>query len=185
MTNVDGKPLDIELEVVFQKAAKLNVPLFLHPTSPINSKWMGDFRLVPILGFGVDTSLAVLRIIFSGLLERLPGLKLIASHLGGVYPYLRGRIDTGFVAYPECKTNIKELPSTYLKNIWVDSIIYDEDVMLSTLAFLGADKIVLGSDHPHQIGDMARCVERIESLNIDDEDKEKILRKNAEKILKF
>jgi len=186
MTNVDGKPLDLdEFMPVYEKAVELDVPLFLHPTSPINSKAMEDYRLVPILGFGVDTSLAVLRLVFSGVLKKLPRLKLIASHLGGVYPYLRGRIETGFNAYPECKVNIDEPPSTYLKKIWMDSIIYDEDVLMSTLAYTGAEKIVLGSDHPHQIGDMANAIGRIERLDISDEDKERILWKNAAELLKL
>ena len=186
MTNVDGKPLDLdEFMPVYEKAVELDVPLFLHPTSPINSKAMEDYRLVPILGFGVDTSLAVLRLVFSGVLKKLPRLKLIASHLGGVYPYLRGRIETGFKAYPECKVNIDEPPSTYLEKIWMDSIIYDEDVLMSTLAYTGAEKIVLGSDHPHQIGDMANAVGRIERLDISDEDKERILWKNAAELLKL
>ena len=186
MTNVDGKPLDLdEFMPVYEKAVELDVPLFLHPTSPINSKAMEDYRLVPILGFGVDTSLAVLRLVFSGVLKKLPRLKLIASHLGGVYPYLRGRIEIGFNAYPECKVNIDEPPSTYLKKIWMDSIIYDEDVLMSTLAYSGAEKIVLGSDHPHQIGDMANAVGRIEGLDISDEDKERILWKNAAELLKL
>ncbi len=186
MTNVDGKPLDLdEFMPVYEKAVELDVPLFLHPTSPINSKAMEDYRLVPILGFGVDTSLAVLRLVFSGVLKKLPRLKLIASHLGGVYPYLRGRIEIGFEAYPECKVNIDEPPSTYLKKIWMDSIIYDEDVLMSTLAYSGAEKIVLGSDHPHQIGDMANAVGRIERLDVSDEDKERILWKNAAELLKL
>ena len=186
MTNVDGKPLDLdEFMPVYEKAVKLDVPLFLHPTSPINSKAMEDYRLVPILGFGVDTSVAVLRLVFSGVLKKLPRLKLIASHLGGVYPYLRGRIEIGFKAYPECKVNIEEPPSTYLKKIWMDSIIYDEDVLTSTLAYTGAEKIVLGSDHPHQIGDMANAIGRIERLYISDEDKERILWKNAAELLKL
>lgn len=186
MTNVYGKPLDLdEFMPVYEKAVELDVPLFIHPTSPINSKAMEDYRLVPILGFGVDTSVAVLRLVFSGVLKKLPRLKLIASHLGGVYPYLRGRIEIGFKAYPECKVNIEEPPSTYLKRIWMDSIIYDRDVLMSTLAFAGANKIVLGSDHPHQIGDMANAINRIEGLDISDEDKEKILWKNAAELLKL
>ncbi|MCW4036188.1 MAG: amidohydrolase family protein [Candidatus Bathyarchaeota archaeon] len=186
MTNVNGRPLDSEEYMpVFEKAAELDVPLFLHPTSPINSRAMGDYRLVPLLGFGVDTTLLVLRLVFGGVMERLPGLKLVASHLGGVFPYLRGRIETGFNAYPECKVNISEPPSTYLKRIWMDSIIYDQDVLKSTIAFSGAEKIVLGSDHPHQIGDMRNAVARIRQLDISEEEKEKILWKNAAKLLKL
>jgi len=186
MSNVNGVPLDSEgLMPVYEMAAKLDVPLFIHPTSPINHSYMGDYRLVPILGFGVDTSLSVLRMVFSGLLERLPSLKLVASHLGGVYPYLRGRIDVGYSAYPECKERISRPPSEYLKKVWVDSIIYDESVFLSTLAFLGPEKIVLGSDHPHQIGDIEGAIGRINGLDISEADKKRILVGNAKKLLKL
>lgn len=186
MSNINGKPIDTEeMDLVYEEAVKLDVPLYIHPTSPINSKAMEDYRLVPILGFGVDTSLAVLRLVFSGTLERYPKLKLVASHLGGVYPYLRGRIDTGFHAYPECKENISKPPSRYLKEIFMDSIIYDNDVLMSTLSFCGAGKIVLGSDDPHQIGDIEKAVERIQTLDISEEEKQLILSENSMKLLKI
>jgi aminocarboxymuconate-semialdehyde decarboxylase len=186
MTNVNGKPLDLEeFYPIYERAVKLDVPLFIHPTSPINSKWMEDWRLVPIIGFGIDTSLNILRFVFSGLLDKMPKLKVIASHLGGIFPYLRGRVEIGYKAYPECKININEPPSTYLRKIWMDSIIYDEDILMSTLAFSGSDKLLLGSDHPHQIGDMAQCIGRIKKLDISEEDKERILWKNAAKLLKL
>ena len=146
---------------------------------------MDDYRLVPILGFGVDTTLAVLRLVFSGVLERLPGLKLVASHLGGVFPYLRGRIEAGFHAYPECRVRISEPPSRYLRRIWMDSICYDGDVLISAYAFSGPERIVLGSDFPHQIGDLEHAVERIRRLEIGDEEKEMILGGNAAKLLKL
>jgi aminocarboxymuconate-semialdehyde decarboxylase len=186
MSNVNGTPLDSEEFIpLYGKAVELDVPLFIHPTSPINHVAMEDYRLVPILGFGVDTSLAVLRLVFGGVLERFPKIKFIAAHLGGVYPYLRGRIDKGFHAYPECKAKISEAPSTYLKRIWLDAIAYDNDVLESTIAFVGADKIVLGTDEPHQIGDIKKAVERIRRLNVDRQDKEKILGGNAVKLLKL
>jgi aminocarboxymuconate-semialdehyde decarboxylase len=186
MSNVAGKPLDAkELVPVYERAVKLDVPLYIHPTSPINNRAMEDYRLVPILGFGVDTSLAVLRLLFSGTLERLPKLKLVASHLGGVYPYLRGRIETGYRAYPECKENISKPPDHYLKRVWVDSIIYDNDVLMSTLTYLGPGKIVLGSDDPHQIGDIGKAVGRIKALKIPEEEKQMILGENSAKLLKL
>ena len=186
MSNIEGQPLDSERFMpVYERAVKLDVPLYIHPTSPINHAAMEDYRLVPILGFGVDTTLAVLRLVFSGVLKRLPRLKLAASHLGGVYPYLRGRIDTGFHAYPECKVKITEPPSLYLKRVWMDSIIYDEEVFMSAYAFSGPEKIMLGSDFPHQIGDLEHAVDRIKRLNIDEEEKEKILGGNAAKLLKL
>jgi predicted TIM-barrel fold metal-dependent hydrolase len=112
LSNVNGKPLDSEEFVpVYEEAARLDVPLLIHPTSPINQTHMDDYRLVPILGFTVDTTLAVLRLVFSGILKQLPTLKIVASHLGGVFPYIRGRIEAAFNAYPECKIKISEPPS--------------------------------------------------------------------------
>ena len=186
LSNVNGKPLDApEFDPVLAKAEKLDVPLYIHPTSPINDKCMLDYRLVPIMGFGIDTSLATLRLVFSGALKRHPRLKLAASHVGGVFPHLRGRIDVGFHAYPECKEHISEPPSKYLKEVWMDSIIYDNDVLMSALAFCGAGKMMLGTDHPHQIGDIQNAVNRIEALPISDEDKELILGENARRLLKL
>jgi aminocarboxymuconate-semialdehyde decarboxylase len=186
MSNANNHPLDSEkLMPIYEKAAKLDVPLFIHPTSPLNRTAMGDYRLVPILGFGVDTALAVLRLVFSGVMKRVPSLKLVASHLGGVFPYLRGRIETGFNAYPECKANISEPPSSYLKKVWMDSICYDQDILMSSYAYSGADKILLGTDFPHQISDLEKAVERIRRLNISEEEKRKILGENAAKLLKL
>jgi aminocarboxymuconate-semialdehyde decarboxylase len=186
LSNVNGKPLDAEeFGPVLEKAVKLDVPLYIHPTSPINDKWMNDYRLVPIMGFGVDTSLAVLRLVFSGALKRNPKLKLVASHVGGVFPFLRGRIDIGFNAYPECKLHIQEPPSKYLKKVWMDSIIYDNDVLLSALVFSGAEKMMLGTDHPHQIGDIEKAVSRIKELDVSPREKELILGENAAKLLKL
>jgi len=186
MSNANNHPLDSEeLMPIYEKAAKLDVPLFIHPTSPLNHNAMDDYRLVPILGFGVDTALAVLRLIFSGIMKRLPNLKLVAAHLGGVLPYLRGRIETGFKAYPECKTNITEPPSHYLKKLWMDSLCYDQDILMSSYAYSGADKILLGTDFPHQITDIEKAVKRIRQLNINNEEKNKILGENASKLLKL
>jgi aminocarboxymuconate-semialdehyde decarboxylase len=186
LSNVNGNPLDgEEFLPVFEKAVKLDVPMHIHPTSPINAGSMEDLRLVPMLGFGVDTSLSVIRLILSGVMKRLPDLKLVASHVGGIFPFLRGRIETCFNAYPECKVHIQEPPSIFLKRVWMDSIIYDNDVLMSALAFSGVGKMMLGTDHPHQITDIKNAVQRIRDLDISESDKEKILGGNAEKLLKL
>ena len=169
LSNVNGKPLDgEEFLPVFKKARS-----------------MEDLRLVPMIGFGIYTSLSVIRLVLGGVMKKLPDLKLVASHVGGIFPFLRGRIETCFNAYPECKVHIKEPPSTFLKRVWMDSIIYDNDVLMSALAFSGVDKMMLGTDHPHQISDIQNAVQRIRDLNIPEVDKEQILGGNAEKLLKL
>ena len=186
-SNANGKPLDSkELIPIYEKAAKLDVPLFIHPTSPINASAMEEYRLVPIIGFTVDTSLALLRLIFSGILERLPNLKIVVAHTGGVFPYLRGRIEIGYNAYAECRVNISSPPSVYFKkNVWVDTVCYDPDVLMSTYSFLGHEKILLGTDYPHQISDIENAVNRVKKLGIGDIEKAQILGENASMLLKL
>jgi aminocarboxymuconate-semialdehyde decarboxylase len=185
-SNVNGLPLDSpQFFPIFEKATSLDVPLFIHPTSPMNSSYMDEFRLVPILGFGVDTTLSIFRLVFSGIMERLPSLKLVATHTGGVYPHLRGRAEIAYHAYPECKVNISHPPSTYLKRIWMDTVCYDEDVIVSSLDYVGADKMLMGTDYPHQITDIENAVGRVERLKIDEAGKRKIFSDNALKLLKL
>ena len=185
-SNVSKRPVDsAEFIPIYEKAASLGVPIFIHPTSPVNSSYMDDYRLVPILGFGVDTTLAIFRIVFSGIMEKVPNLKLVATHTGGVFPYLRGRAEVGYHAYPECKLNISKPPSTYLRKIWLDTVCYDEDVMLSSFRYVGEDKMLLGTDYPHQISDIEYAVGRVKRLKIDETAKSKILGENAMKLLKL
>jgi aminocarboxymuconate-semialdehyde decarboxylase len=185
-SNVNGNPLDsAAFFPVFEKAVELDVPIFIHPTSPVNQAGMEDYRLVPIMGFGVDTSLAILRLVFSGFLERLPDLKLVATHTGGVFPYLRGRIEAAYHAYPETRVNTPKPPSEYLRRIWLDTVCYDSDVLASSYAFVGAGKMVMGSDYPHQIGDLEHCVERVRRLKIGEDEKRKISGENAAELLKI
>jgi len=183
-SNINGKTLDSEEFIpIYEKASNLGVPIFIHPTSPINLMGMEDYRLVPIIGFGIDTSLAILRLVFSGILERIPDLKIVSTHTGGIFPYLRGRIEIAYHAYPECKTNIQKPPSKYLRNIWLDTICYDVDVLRSSYAYVGGDKIVLGTDFPHQISDLENAVQRVRSLGLLEEEEEKILGGNAVRLL--
>jgi aminocarboxymuconate-semialdehyde decarboxylase len=186
-SNANGKPLDSkEFVPIYEKASKLGVPIFIHPTSPINSQAMDDYRLVPIVGFTVDTSLAILRLIFSGILERIPSLKIVVAHAGGIFPQIRGRIEVGYNAYPECRVNIPSPPSYYLRrNVWVDTVCYDKEVLMSTMAFLGPEKILLGTDFPHQISDMENAVKRVKDLDIPTEDKDRILGQNSSRLLKI
>lgn len=185
-SNVAGSPIDSgRFTQVYEMAVKLDVPIFIHPTSPLNTVGMEDYRLVPIMGFGVDTSLAILRLVFSGVLERLPELKLVATHTGGVFPYLRGRIEAAYNAYPETKARISRPPSAYFKRIWLDTVCYDSDVLRSSLAFWGPEKMVMGSDYPHQIGDMEKCVQRVKGLQIGEDGEADILGGNAARLLKI
>ena len=181
-SNVAGKPLDSpEFSPVFEKAEKLGVFVHIHPTSPLNTVDMTDNRLVTLLGYCVDTSLAVLRLMFSGLLDRLPDLELGASHLGGVYPFLLGRLDQGYSKYPEV-SELKRPPSEYLRGVYVDSCGYNSRVIRYVVDCLGYERVLMGSDYPAQIGD-DDPVKRIRAVGLSSEEELGVLGLNAAKLL--
>lgn len=185
-TNINGKTLDDpSFSCVFEKARELDVPLFVHPTTPSPADAFLDYRLAALVGFSVDTTLTFARFIFSGLFDRIPGLRLIASHLGGCLPYLAERFDRGYEVYTACQ-NIAKAPSAYLKeNIYIDCVAFDPLAVDFALKFMGADRLLAGSDYPHQIGDTEKCTRVIDELNVSEEERDKILHANAEAIFKL
>ncbi len=181
-TNVNGGTLDHpSFECLFQAARDLDVPLFIHPTTPSPADAFLDYRLAATVGFTVDTTLMVARLIFSGLLDRVPGLKLIASHLGGCLPYLAERLDRGWLAYPECK-GASRAPSEYIKEIYLDCVSFEPLAVDFARRLVGAGRLMVGSDYPHQIGDLRRCTEVIDKMDAPDEEKQMVLHENAEEL---
>ncbi|MGI6662311.1 MAG: amidohydrolase family protein [Bacillota bacterium] len=178
-TNVCGKTLDLpEFRPVFEAAAALEVPLFIHPTTPVPAQMFLDFRLAATVGFTVDTTVAFARLTFSGLLDEIPGLKLVASHLGGNLPFLAERLDRGFEAYPECKKP-KRKPSDYLKEIFYDCVLFNPKTVRFAIDTLGVTQFMVGSDYPHQIGSLEKAVKVVRDLELTDSEKEMVFATNA------
>lgn len=183
-SNVPGAFLDSrDFWPLFEKASQLDVPLFIHPTTPATPEVFDDYRLVPLLGFPFDTTLAITRLVFGGVLETYPRLKLILAHTGGTMPYLAERLDNGYRAYEECQKHITRLPSDYLKLTYLDTVSFHPPALICACMFMGAEKLVLGSDYPHQIGNLQRSVSSIEELDLPG--KEAILEENAARVLKL
>ncbi|MEX0974133.1 MAG: amidohydrolase family protein [Bacillota bacterium] len=184
-TNVNGKTLDLpEFEPLLAAAVDLDVPLFIHPTTPTPSTSYLDYRLAATVGFTFDTTVCVSRLIFSGAMDRFPRLKLISSHLGGTLPYLSERLDRGYLAYPECK-KVQGLPSEYLKRVYYDCVLFDPRTVAYAVDVFGASQFMVGSDYPHQIGSLAKAVSVIEDLPFANEVKEQIFGGNARRLFKF
>ena len=168
IANIDGQdvtdPLFVPVWAAIDAAA---LPVLVHPTAPqgVREMNMNEYALVPPIGFTFDTTLAVSRMILSGFLDRHLNLKIIASHGGGTLPYLASRLDRVHEKIPAASDVIKDKPSSYLKRIWYDTVVYDQDVLNLCLKVAGSDDQVLyGSDYPHNIGDMAGCLARVDAL---------------------
>jgi predicted TIM-barrel fold metal-dependent hydrolase len=148
-SNVAGMPLDDPgLAVVFDAAAALRVPLYIHPTYPLVAKEVDAYALISTLGFLVDTSTATLRLVLGGLYERHPDFALVLSHAGSLLPQLVGRIDYEAARMPNGMGKLSAPPSETLSLIYTDSVCVWAPALRSTLEFFGPDRVMYGSDYP-------------------------------------
>lgn len=185
-SNIKGKPLNsAEFRPFFEEVDRLSLPVLVHPMTPAGVELMLEYGLAPLIGFVFDTTLAITRMIYSGMMERHSNIKFIVAHLGGAIPYLFERINNGYRAYPECRESLSVLPSHYLKDLYYDTVSFHEPALMCAYHTVGADHMVLGTDYPHVIGDMGESVSGIEGLQLPQEEKEMILGKNALRILRL
>lgn len=183
--NVLGKPIHHrEYWPLYEAAARLDVPLMIHPTSPPGVEAFQEYRTTALVGFLLDTTLCATLLMFEGVMEAYPNIKFILSHLGGTIPYIAERIDRGYEAYPEVRVNLKEKPSFYFRrNCYYDTVAFEPRALLFAIDFAGADHVTLGSDYPHQIGDMEKAVKVVDGLPIDEKARQQVLNGTATKLL--
>ncbi|HEY6041973.1 MAG TPA: amidohydrolase family protein [Anaerolineae bacterium] len=185
--NVKGEPIHHRAYWdLYETAARLDVPLMIHPTSPPGVEAYQEYRTTALVGFLVDTTLCATLLMFEGVMEKFPDLKFVLSHLGGTIPYIAERIDRGYAAYPEVRKNIPHPPSFYFKrNCHYDTVAFEPNALQYAINFAGPEHILLGSDYPHQIGDMALAVRVLQDLPVADDVRAKILAGNAAHLLKL
>ena len=185
--SIDGKDLiDPQFAPVWQEIDRLALPVLVHPTAPqgVREMHMEIFNLIPPVGFMFDTTLSFAHMIFSGFIDKYPKMKLIAAHGGAALPYLAGRFDICHERIPACSSVIKDKPSSYLQRIYYDTVVYDLAALELCVKVAGtADNVLYGSDYPHNIGDMAGCLARVNALRSDQA--KRIAGKNAERIFKL
>ncbi|MDB9822229.1 amidohydrolase family protein [Deltaproteobacteria bacterium] len=190
-SHIQGEYLDDQkFWPVFEKAEKLDVPIYIHPKDP-SPGMIGAYSKYPILadamwGFAADVGLHAMRLICSGLFDEYPGLKIILGHLGEGIPYWLWRLDSrSGRGTPQNGLLCKKKPSQYIKdNFYVTtSGMFWPPVLEFAHSVLGADRILFAVDYPAQLN--SEAVKSIESMSISDEDKEKIFHLNAERLLKI
>jgi len=167
LANVAGASLtDPRFAPVWDAIDARGLPVLVHPTAPPGTPAMDlrAYNLIASVGFMLDTSLAVARMIFDGFLDRYRRLKIIAAHAGATLPYLVGRLDVCFDNMNACRVKIRRRPSTYLRRIWYDSIAYTDAALRLCLKVAGEDRVLYGSDYPHNIGDMKGLLRRVNGL---------------------
>jgi aminocarboxymuconate-semialdehyde decarboxylase len=155
-SNVKGRYLDSEeFASIFEAAAELDVPLMVHPSNPPGRERMGDYELAVVSGYLFDTTLNIFHMIFGGLLDRHPKLRLCCTHLGGFAPFLRARMQRELDTNPVLAARLKRPLGTYLRSIYYDTIAFDPVYLRAAINSDGVDPahLVLGSDTPFPLGE--------------------------------
>ncbi len=180
-SNINQKNLDHPDFYPFWEAAEsLQMPILIHPWQMMGQELTPDYFLPWLVGMPAETSRAMASIIFGGIYERFPKVKIMFSHAGGSLVSTIGRWDHGFQARPDlCQIHIKNKPSSYLKHVWVDSITHDPLALSALIQLLGPDKIAYGTDYPFPLGDLEHGKMIMEMKDISDAIKEKLFWKNA------
>jgi aminocarboxymuconate-semialdehyde decarboxylase len=183
-SNIGGLNLgDDQLFPFWEQVRERDLFVFSHGLSPLGPERMTQHELKNFVGLPIDTAVAVGSMVLGGVYERLPGLKVCYSHAGGAFPCLVGRWDHGYRdrLSKQGETTVK-LPSEYLKDIYADSLSHDPAVVRFLVERLGPDQVVLGSDHPFDMGE-ADPVGKVKEAIDDPAVVEKILGGTASRLL--
>jgi aminocarboxymuconate-semialdehyde decarboxylase len=165
--NINGAHLtDPRFAPIWKAIDDRALPVLLHPTVPPGAEELdlARYALVGSIGFIVDTSVAIVRMIFDGFFDRYPNLKLIASHAGATLPYVAGRLDRVFETAQRARAVIARKPSEYLRHIYYDAVCYRQDALEMCVDIGGDGHVLYGSDYPFNFGDMKGCLARVDAL---------------------
>lgn len=156
-TNIQGQNLDNpQFFPIFEAAADLGAAVFVHPWDMLAQDRMTKYWLPWLVGMPAETALAICSVIFGGVLERLPKLRIGFAHGGGAFPYTVGRVEHGFLVRPDlCAADNDVNPREYLGKFYVDSLVHDCDALRLLIKMVGHQHIALGSDYPFPLGESA------------------------------
>lgn len=170
---------DENLFPVFQACQEMNMPVFVHPWDMMAQDKMKKYWLPWLVGMPAESSLAICSMIFGGVFERLPKLRVAFAHGGGSFPATIGRIEQGFLARPDLTAVDNNVnPKKYLGKFWLDSLTHDADMLNHLVKLVGANRVALGTDYPFPLGEI-NPGELIHSMKFSDEVKKKLLNGSA------
>ncbi len=163
----------------YEAAEQLGCALFVHPWEMMGSDKMKKYWLPWLVGMPAETSLAICSMIFGGVFEKFPKLRIAFAHGGGSFPSTIGRIEHGFDVRPDLTAidNDKN-PKSYLGKFWLDSLVHDHDMLSYIVKLIGADKICLGTDYPFPLGELVPG-KLIEESGLDEKSKEWLMHGSA------
>ncbi|HEX4131956.1 MAG TPA: amidohydrolase family protein [Pirellulales bacterium] len=148
-TNLVGRfPDEPEFRPMFARAVELDVPVLLHPAKPVTTELVKGYEMTSTLGNMFDNTIALTRLLLSGILDEFPKLKLVCPHLGGTLPYIVGRMNHQVTVLKRGPRNLTRTPSEYLKGVWLDIVSPLPLAVKFACEFMGPDRLLYASDHP-------------------------------------
>src|SRR5262249_1636934 len=139
----------------FAKAEELGALIFMHPIGTSEGRRMTDHYFANVIGHPVESSLAISHLIFGGVLDAHPKLKICVAHGGGYLPYYTGRMDHGPAARADCRTCISRKPSSYLKKqVYFDTVVFNRAQLEYLVAQYGREHVLLGTDYPYDMAEI-------------------------------
>jgi aminocarboxymuconate-semialdehyde decarboxylase len=155
LTSINGVGLDTPtLDPFWAEAERLDVPILIHPHDVAGAERLDGYYLRNLIGNPTETAIAGARLLFSGVLERFPSLRIILSHGGGSLPHISGRLRHGFAVRPEARERARD-PLAQLGRLFYDTIVFDPLILRHLVAVVGASQVVLGTDYPFDMGEEA------------------------------
>jgi aminocarboxymuconate-semialdehyde decarboxylase len=151
---VDAELDDPSLEPFWQAAEERDALVLVHPYASIGSERLARYWLSNIVGNPAEETVAAAHLVYGGVMERHPALKVCLTHGGGFLPYQIGRQDRGFEAYGQLtRVHLQAAPSSFLRRFYYDSVVHGPEALRYLVQRVGADRVVLGSDYPFPMGD--------------------------------
>jgi aminocarboxymuconate-semialdehyde decarboxylase len=179
-TSVNGRELsDPALRPVWDKAEALGALVFIHPFGTTLGARTNSHYLVNTIGQPLETTIALSHLIFGGVLDAHPGLKIVAAHGGGYLPTYIGRSDHAHAVRPEAAADTRTRPSEHLKRIWFDTVLYDPLALRHLVDRVGASQVVIGTDYPFDMGQYEVHALVEDTPGLDDDERRAILGGNA------
>lgn len=184
-TTVDETDLDrAGLDPFWEAAERLGCLVLLHPCNPLPGVDLSRYFLDNIVGRPAESTIAVAQLLFSGVLERFPGLKICVVHGGGFVPFQIGRMQRGYDAVPKrTAEHISTPPAELARRLYYDTVLHDTNALAFLVGQVGVDRVVLGTDYPFEMGD-PDPVKTIESIpDLSDDQRRQILGENVAGLL--
>jgi len=172
---------DPQLDPFWSELNRLGLPLFVHPENGVALDVLEGYRhTLPVgIGFPVETTIALTRLIFGGVLQKYPSLRILVAHGGGCLPYLAGRLDASWNSDAEVKSKLKEPPSQFIQRLYLDALVYAGPALQAAYRMVGARRLLFGTDQPFSVSDPDKNIQMLKAELPNQTELEAVMHKNA------